>query len=116
MIIEGLILHHFHLQKHDSMYIMLIPLMASLFYSILQGNGENNRKLRSISTMIYIIHPLFIIVVRGIAKVLHLQSIMVDNSFIHYMLVVAFSVGFSILFEMLKEKWIERKLQKNESC
>lgn len=115
MIVEGFILHSFHLQKHDSMYLMLIPLMASLFYFILQGNEENNKKLRNISTMIYIIHPLFIIVVRGIAKVLHLQNIMVDNSLIHYLLVVGFSVGFSILWEMLKEKWMERKLHRNEN-
>lgn len=115
MIVEGFILHSFHLQKHDSMYLMLIPLMANLFYFILQGNGENNKKLRSISTMIYIIHPLFIIVVRGIAKVLHLQNIMVANSLIHYLLVVGFSVGFSILWEMLKEKWMERKLHRDEN-
>lgn len=108
MVVEGLILHHFNLQKHDSMYFMLIPLMASLFYFVLQGKGENNKKLRSIATLIYIIHPLFIIVVRGIAKVVHLQSILVDNSCIHYLLVVVFSVGFSVLVELLKEKWIEK--------
>lgn len=114
MIAEGVVLRHFNLQRHDSMYIMLIPLMVSLFYFILQGSTENNKKLRNISTLIYIIHPLFIIVVRGIAKAVHLQSIMVDNSLIHYLLVVGFSVGFSILWEMLKEKWIERKLHEGQ--
>lgn len=104
MIIEGLILHHFKLQKHDSMYIMLIPLMILLFNLIIKNKGENNKKIRNISTTIYIMHPIFIILIRGVAKVIHLQNIMIENSLINYILVVIATIIFSICFEKVKEK------------
>lgn len=104
MIVEGVILHHFELQRHDSMYIMLLPTMLLLFNIIMQNKNENNKMLRNISTVIYIMHPLFIIVVRGVAKVVHLQSLMIDNSLVHYLLVVISTVLFSVIYEKVKEK------------
>ena len=108
MIIEGLILHHFKLQKHDSMYIMLIPLMILLFNLIIKNKGENNKKIRNISTTIYIMHPIFIILIRGVARVIHLQNIMIENSLINYILVVIATIIFSICFEKVKEKVSEK--------
>lgn len=102
MIFEGIILHYFNLQRHDSMYIMLIPLMIFLFNFLIKNTSGSNRKLRNISTIIYITHPLFIIVVRGIAKILHIQNLLIDNSIIHYLSVVAFTVIFSLCFEILR--------------
>ena len=104
MIFEGLILHHFKLQRHDSMYIMLIPTMIGIFNLVVKNNNQNNKILRNISTTIYIMHPIFIIVVRGISKVLHLRNIMINNSVIHYILVVVSTVIFSLCFEKLREK------------
>lgn len=104
MICEGAILHYFDLQKWDSMYIMLIPTMILIFNLIMQNNNENNKHLRNISTVIYIVHPISIIVVRGVAKVLKLQEIMINNSIVHYLLVVIITVLFSIVFEKIKEK------------
>ncbi len=112
MILEGLILRKFSLQKHDSMYFMLIPAMFFVFNIILQGNEENNKKLRGIATIIYIIHPIFIIIVRGAGKVLHLENLMIDNSLIHYLLVVISSVIFSIIFEIIKEK-VKNRINNN---
>ncbi|MCI8273499.1 MAG: acyltransferase family protein [Clostridia bacterium] len=110
LIIEGLILHTYNLQKHDSMYFMLIPLMFSIFnFILLQENKENNKKLRNIATIIYIIHPMFIILIRGAAKVVHLENIMIDNSLINYILVVISSVVFSIIFETAKV-WYNKKV------
>lgn len=108
MICEGAILHHFNLQKWDSMYIMLIPTMILIFNFIIQYNNENNKKLRNVSTTIYIMHPIFIIVVRGIAKVIKLEQIMISNSIVHYLLVVIITVLFSIFFEKIKEKVREK--------
>lgn len=104
MVIEGLILHNFKLQKHDSMYFMLIPVMFFIFNMLLQINEENNKKLRSIATIIYIIHPMFIILIRGIAKVIHLENLMIENSIIHYLLVTISSVIFSFIFITIMEK------------
>lgn len=108
MICEGTILYHFSLRKWDSMYIMLIPTMIFIFNFIMQYNNENNKKLRNVSTTIYIMHPIFIIVVRGIAKVIKLEQIMINNSIVHYLLVVIITVLFSIAFEKIKEKVREK--------
>ena len=117
MIIEGLILRQFDLQRHDSMYIMLIPLMFVLFNLIVQKQDKtaNNKKLRELSTTIYIMHPLFIIVVRGIAKIVHLQDLMIDNSVIHYLLVVISTIIFGIFFEFIKEKIKDGRNSKRQS-
>ena len=117
MIIEGLILRQFDLQRHDSMYIMLIPLMFVLFNLIVQKQDKtaNNKKLRELSTTIYIMHPLFIIVVRGIAKIVDLQDLMIDNSVIHYLLVVISTIVFSIFFEFIKEKIKDGRNSKRQS-
>ncbi len=108
MIAEGIILRYFDLQRHDSMYIMLIPTMIFIFNFIIQNNQQNSKRLRNIATTIYVIHPMFIIIVRGIAKILHLQNILIDNSLIHYILVVILTVLFSICLEKIKEKIGER--------
>lgn len=113
MMCEGIILHSFNLQKWDSMYIMLIPTMIFIFNFIIQCNNENNKKLRNVSTTIYIMHPIFIIAVRGIAKVMKLEQIMIYNSVVHYLLVVIITVLFSIVFENIKEKVKEKwRIQK----
>lgn len=104
MVIEGLILHHYNIQKHDSMYIMLLPSMILTFNFALKYMKEDNKKLRNIATIIYIVHPLFIIIIRGFAKVVNLENIMTYNSIIHYLLVVISSVIFSILYEKVKNK------------
>ena len=101
MILEGVSLHYLNFQRHDSMYFMLIPVMIAIFSLILQANASNNKKLRNIATIIYIIHPMMIILIRGIAKVVNFENIMIDNTLIHYVLVVISSVLFSIIFEMI---------------
>lgn len=113
MLVEGLILHHFKLQRHNSMYIMLIPTMIYIFNFIIQNNQQNSKRLRNIATTIYVIHPMFIIIVRGIAKILHLQNILINNSLIHYILVVILTVLFSISFEKVKEELGERNEKTN---
>ncbi len=101
MILEGLTLYYLKLQRHDSMYIMLIPTMIFIFNLIIQNKNENNRELRNISTMIYILHPIFIIVVRGVAKVVHLENLMIENSVVHFLLVTISTIIFSIIFEKI---------------
>ena len=96
---------------------MLIPLMFVLFNLIVQKQDKtaNNKKLRELSTTIYIMHPLFIIVVRGIAKIVHLQDLMIDNSVIHYLLVVISTIIFGIFFEFIKEKIKDGRNSKRQS-
>lgn len=103
MTVEAFTLRHFSWQRHDSMYIMLVLVMISLYRVLLclpTASGKAGKRFRSASLWIYMLHPAFIIVVRGAAKVLHLTSLLVDNSLIHYFAVSALSVaaGFGVTF------------------
>lgn len=96
MTVEAFTLRRFSWQRHDSMYLMLVPVMLSLYCTLLclpGFSGQAGKYFRRVSLWIYILHPAFIIVVRGAAKALHLTPLLVDNSLIHYFAVSALSVG-----------------------
>ena len=88
MLLEGWITYSLNLQKHNSMYLFLLPVMYFLFQLLLNISGRVPAWIRGGSMMLYIIHPAVIIVVRGIAKVTRLTKILVDNTFIQYILSV----------------------------
>lgn len=92
LLIEGLMLRRFQMQRHDSMYLFLVPSMYFLFRMLMQLKGSSKKNLRSISMLIYILHPMVIVMVRGIAKIFNMQLIFIDNSFIHYILVCTISL------------------------
>lgn len=100
---EGLLLHNLGLQRHDSMYITLLPVMYYLFQALLSvrklsvslggfwllnfmGTAEA-KELRFVSTVIYIFHPLGIVLIRGFAKITGLEGLLITNSVIHFLLV-----------------------------
>lgn len=91
MTAEGLQLHRLNLQRHDSMYIMLLPVMFFLFRILLSVRCKPAKILRTVSTWIYLLHPLCIILVRGGAKAVHMEGLFVDNSLAHYLAVCAVS-------------------------
>lgn len=103
MLIEGFILYTFDLQRHSSMYIFLIPVMFLIFNLLVENREYKNKKLRELSTIIYVLHPLVIIIVRSIAKVLKLESILIGNNLIHYICVVILTLIISIVFIKIKE-------------
>ena len=70
--------------------------------------------MKIIDTIIYIIHPMFIIFIRGVAKIIGLENIMINNSVINYILVVTSTIIFSIIFETIKEIILNRKNTKIE--
>ncbi len=91
MTAEGLLLHRFGIQRHDSMYIMLPPAMFFLFRLLLTFRAESAKRLRMISMWIYLLHPLCIILVRGGAKAVRMESLFVENSLAHYLVVCVVS-------------------------
>lgn len=101
MISEGLLLKGLSVQRHDSMYIMLLPCMFFLFQLLLKWKGKNKAILRKLSMMIFIIHPMCIILVRGIAKGANLTWLLVDNSMVHFIVVAASSLAGSFLFILM---------------
>ena len=89
MTAEGLILRHYDLQRHDSMYLLLPVCMFFLYRLLLTWNRKSVGAFRTISTWIYILHPAMIVVVRGATKVVHQRAtvFLVENSLIHYLTV-----------------------------
>ena len=130
MICEGLTLHYLAVQRHDSMYICLLPCMYFLFQMLLTVEACPSKPMRTVSTCIYIIHPLFIVGVRGMAKITHLESIFIENSTAHYIAVCLLSCAFALILQKILETvqkkplctdraWIELdlgNLQKNISA
>ena len=98
---EGFVLHHLGWQRHDSMYIALLPCMYFLYQLVLSWNRKPESSFRVISTWIYLIHPLFIVIVRGAAKITGLVYVLVQNSLIHYLAVSLLSVLFAVLVAKL---------------
>lgn len=107
LLIEGMTLYHFNIPRHTSMYISLLPLSYTLFQLVIK-NKETNKKLRNLSTWIYILHPFFIVVVRLGAKIIHLENIFVENSIIHYLAVVIATILFIKTVDFLKEKIVKK--------
>ncbi len=109
MFAEAFALNHFNLQRHDSMYLFLLPCMYFLFNSILYFKGKRRAKLRTIALIVYIIHPMVIVMIRLCAKLLHLQKVLVENSIIHYLVVCLTSVAFGVVLTALRNKFRPKK-------
>lgn len=101
---EAMILHRFDLQRHDSMYVMLLPAMYFLFTALTHWKGRRVPFLRTSAMIIYMIHPMMIVAVRLAAKLFGMRSVMVENSFVHYLIVSVLSAAFSVLAALLLQK------------
>lgn len=102
---EAFLLRNQGLQRHDSMYLFLVPAVLFL-YLLLCAMPEkpSHKELRTICLWIYILHPGFIVVVRGMAKPLGLTAFLVDNSILHYLSVTVLSVAASTGLTLLLKK------------
>lgn len=108
MTVEAFTLRYFELQRHDSMYLMLLPTAAFLYRILLNApvpDGDDKilqSRLRTMSAVIYIIHPAMIVAVRLVSKISGIAAL-TDNSFIHYLCVVFFSFTVSVLAAYVSE-------------
>lgn len=91
MTAEAFTLHYFKLQRHDSMYLSLIPVMIFLYRLLLSWDKKPSRILRNIAMWMYILHPAAIVAVRGGARAIHMTALFVDNSLVHYLTVTFLS-------------------------
>lgn len=101
MLTEGLFLHSFGLQRHDSMYFMLLPTMFFLFQSLLFWKGKMFKFLRNLSMFIYLIHPGVIVAVRGLAKATGARGLLIDNGALHFLAVAIASLAAAVVLVML---------------
>ena len=109
LLTEALTLHHFGLQRHDSIYLFLLPCMYFLFNILLHFKAKRFIFLRTTALLLYIIHPMMIVILRLFAKLLHLQSLLVDNSILHYLMVCLTSAAFSTAAALLWNKYKPKK-------
>ncbi len=116
---EGMLLHKHGLQRHDSMYIMLLPCMYFLLSGLIQRKGHRTYLLCTSALIIYIIHPLVIVAVRMFAKLFGVQKILIENSLVHYITVSIISATFALsiayIYHNKKEKSQKTSLQKDRS-
>ena len=105
MFSEAVVLHNLDLQRHDSMYIFLPIATFYLLNYLLHFKGKQIKFLRTSSLMIYIIHPMMIVAVRLFSKLSDLQTLLVENSILHYLSVCAVSTVFSVALAFLWEKY-----------
>ncbi|MCM1308015.1 MAG: serine racemase VanT catalytic subunit [Butyrivibrio sp.] len=90
--------------RNDSMYFFLVPCVYFLFRLLLSIEGKRRRRLRSVSLIVYIIHPMMILAVRAAARPLRLWSVLVGNGAVHYIAVSALSAALAFAAVFIWEK------------
>lgn len=113
MLTEALLLRHFNLQRHDSMYVFLLPCMYFLFHTLLYFRGKRYVTFRTVSLIIYIIHPMMIVAIRLAAKIVGLENLLINNSMIHFLAVSIASAFFAVVVTILWEKFGPKKKKRN---
>lgn len=102
MSLEALILNHYQIPRHDAMFITLPIVMFLFFMFTISFRGRRYLLCKDLSLYVYIIHPFMIVVMRLLGKLLHLENYFIDNSLIHFLLVLLFSFIFSYLCILIK--------------
>lgn len=100
---EAILLRSLNWPRHDSMYLCLLPVLYGLFQLLLQWHVRAPAVLRPLSTAVYLLHPLVIVLVRGVAKVLGLSEILVTNRVGHYLAVCLGTMLLSLLLLRLQK-------------
>lgn len=101
---EGMALHYMGVQRHTSMYLFLVPLMFFSFRIIINTNGGQNKLLRSMAANIYILHPMVIVGVRFVSKLIGVREIVTENNLVLYVAVCLISVLLSLPIYFLPRK------------
>ncbi|MCL2367608.1 MAG: acyltransferase family protein, partial [Oscillospiraceae bacterium] len=102
LLVEGVMLHRFEFTRHDSMYIALVPCMFFLFQLIRGQRGRRSFFLRDTSMWVYILHPLVIVGVRGVMRVVGGAGVVLENSLVFYITVAGLSFAAAALIARWK--------------
>lgn len=110
MTIEALWLRALDWPRHDSMTLVLPLLMVCLFTLLLHFRGHRLPLAADTAMLVYILHPLMILVVRFGARLTHTQALFVDNAFVHFLIVSLLSFLIAGIFATLKRTFERRSL------
>ena len=101
MLIEGYLTFSLGLQRHNSMYLFLPPVMYFLFRLLLSVPGCAPGWTRDVSMIVYIIHPGVLIVLRGIAGAAGLDWLLAENAFVQFITVSTASFAVAVLIDLV---------------
>ena len=104
LLTEGYLTFFFKLQRHNSMYLFLIPVMYFLFQLLMKSGKRTYPLCKSSAMIVYIIHPGVIVLVRGFAKITKLTGLLVENTFIHFLAVCMISFGLAAGISLMKQR------------
>lgn len=99
---EGFWLRALGWQRHDSLYLFLPLCMAFLFSLLLGWNQGEDRRARRLSTLVYLLHPLCIVLVRGGAKRAGLAKPLIENSLGHFLAVLALTFAAALALDAFR--------------
>lgn len=93
MLAEGYLTYRMAWQRHNSMYLLLPPVMYFLFQLLLRIPGKAPGWIRNSSMLLYIFHPAMIVLLRGFAKITGFTSLLIENTFVQYLAVCTLSMA-----------------------
>lgn len=99
--------------RHDSMYLMLVPVMYCLYGLLLRCSCPACPRLRRMSALVYILHPAIIVAVRICARLPHMLPLM-EQSLIHYLAVCTATLAAVWLLTALADYQRRRKADTSE--
>ena len=100
MLIEGYLTFGLDLQRHNSMYLFLPPVMYFLFRLLLSVPGYAPGRTRDVSMIVYIIHPGVLIALRGIAGAAGLDWLLAENALVQFISVSVASFAAAVLIDL----------------
>ena len=91
LVAEGMAVHALGWPRNDSMYLSLPLCLWALTSLLLDRPSPPLPRLRRACTVIYIVHPLCVVGIRGVARLLGLRWLLVDCSPVYYLAVLSAS-------------------------
>ena len=108
---EAFFLRHMGWPRHDSMYLALPLAAAGLFSQLLARNRGQDRRARRLSLSVYLLHPWAIVLLRGIARTMGAERLLLENSLVHFLAVCALTALWALLLEALRPIPVPRDLR-----
>ena len=114
MMAEGYSSFYLGLQRHNSMYLFLLPVMYFLYRLLLRAGGKAPVWGRSVSMIVYVIHPAVIVALRGAAGAAGLEKILVENPLTQFVCVSGVSLAAALAAERVMRILAAGRMKRTE--
>ncbi|MCM1272830.1 MAG: serine racemase VanT catalytic subunit [Clostridium sp.] len=105
MLLEALTLHGLNVQRHDSMYLFLVPCMYFLFRYLMGIRGKKLVWARDASLTIYIIHPMIIAILSTISGLSEHLAFLSEDFLVNFVAVCTLSVLSGVVASVFAGKY-----------